>query len=56
MAEDGAEPGVEGPEQDVLDGELALVADIELAEALSSADGGPAGGAEAGGLEAEGFA
>ena len=56
MAEDGAEPGVEGPEQDVLDGEFALAADIELVAASSSADGGPTGGAEAGGLEAEGFA
>ena len=56
MAEDGAEVGVEGFEQDVLDGEGVLVADIELAAALSLADGDPVGGAVAGGLEAVGLA
>ena len=47
--------GVEGLEQDVLDREGELLADIELAAALGLADMDPVDGAVAGALEARGF-
>ena len=48
--------GVEGLEQDVLDREGELLADIELAAALGLADMDPVDGAVAGALLARGFA